>query len=239
MSGLTGRATSAEVARNRPSLALLPIGSFEQHGPHLPLWTDALIASTVAGRAGERLGAMVLPTVPYGTSAEHRGLAGSVWLREETLASVIEDLTLSCARSVTSRVAVLSGHGGNWILRPAVRAINARHPEVSVGLVPEGVLWGDVLAGDLHAGEIETSVVMHLDPEAVGPLPDDHVPDVPREALDLLSMGQLTPDGVWGFPSKASAAAGADVVEQMAARVHQYLATTFVDLVERRERSRS
>lgn len=237
MSGVTGWATSADVARARPALALLPIGSFEQHGPHLPLWTDALIASTVAGRVGERLDAMVLPTIPYGTSAEHRGLPGSVWLREETLASVVEDVVLSCARSVTSRVAILSGHGGNWILRPAVRAINTRHAEVSVGLVPEAVLWGEVLAGDLHAGAVETSVVMHLDPASVGAPPDDFVPDAPREALDLLSMEDLTPDGVWGFPSKATAAAGADTVAQMAERVQRYLATTFMDLASRREQS--
>lgn len=237
MSGLTGRESSAEVARVRPPLALLPVGSFEQHGPHLPLWTDALIASTVAARVGERMGAMILPTVPYGTSAEHRGLPGSVWLREETLASVIEDLVVSCAQSVTSRVAVLSGHGGNWILRPTVRAINVRHPDISVGLVPESVLWGEGLAGDLHAGAVETSIVMHLDPGAVGTLPEDFVPDVPREALDLLAMERLTPDGIWGFPSKASAAAGAESVEQMAARVHQYLTTTFVDLATKREHS--
>jgi creatinine amidohydrolase len=237
MSAMTGRSTSAEVDRNRPPLAILPVGSFEQHGPHLPLWTDALIASEVAARAGERLGAMVLPTVPYGTSAEHRGLPGSVWLREETLAAVIQDLVLGCADSITPRVAVLSGLGGNWVLRPAVRAVNARHSHVSVGLVPERVMWGDLMGEDLHAGDVETSIVMHLDPGSVGSLPDDHVPDVPREALDLLSMEQLTPDGVWGFPSKASAEAGAAAVEQMAARVHDYLATTFVDLATRREQS--
>lgn len=237
MSGLTGRSTAADVASDLPALTLLPIGSFEQHGPHLPLWTDALIASTVAARVGEQMGAMVLPTIPYGTSAEHRGFPGSVWLREETLALVVEDLALSCARSVTSRVAILSGHGGNWILRPAVRAINARHRDLSLGLVPEAVLWGDVLAGDLHAGAVETSVVMHLDPDSVGRLPDDFVPDVPREALDLLSMQDLSPDGVWGFPSKASAASGKETLSQMAARVHNYLATTFMELVSRREHS--
>ncbi len=237
MTALSGRASSAEVARSRPSLALLPIGSFEQHGPHLPLWTDALIAATVADLVADRLGAMVLPTIPYGTSAEHRGLPGSVWLREETLASMVEDVVVSCAGSITSRIAVLSGHGGNWVLRPAVRAINARYPGLSVGLVPEAVLWGDVLAGDLHAGAVETSIVMHLQPDAVGSLPDDFVPDAPREALDLLSMRELTPDGVWGFPSKASAASGTETVDQMAARVHQYLITTFVELATRREQS--
>lgn len=238
MSALTGRSSSAALARSRPTLALLPVGSFEQHGPHLPLWTDALIASSVAVGVAERMDAVVLPTIAYGTSAEHRGLPGSVWLREETLAAVVQDVVLTCAESITRRVAVLSGHGGNWILRPAVRALNARHPQVSAGLVPEAVLWGDALSGDLHAGAVETSIVMHLDPDAVGPLPDDFVPDAPREALDMLSMRDLTPAGVWGYPSKATPAIGAEAVEQMTARVHQYLATTFAELASRKEQSK-
>lgn len=235
---LDGRATSARVARSAPRLAILPVGSFEQHGPHLPLHTDALIASTVATRAAEGLDAIVLPTVPYGTSAEHRGLAGSVWLREETLAAVIEDLVTTTAASITDRVAVLSGHGGNWILRPTIRAINARHPHLSVGLIPESVLWENGFGSDLHAGQVETSIVMHLDPESVGDLPDDFVPEVPREALDLLPMAAITPHGVWGHPSKASAEQGADIVTGMAARVNQYLSKTLADLVDRREQLR-
>ena len=179
---------------------------------------------------------MVLPTVPYGTSAEHRGIAGSVWLREETLAAVIGDLVLTAADSVTSRMAVLSGHGGNWILRPTIRALNARHPHISVGLVPEAVLWGGGFGSDLHAGDVETSIVMYLDPGSVGEPPDDFVPEGPREILDLLPMAAITPHGVWGHPSKASAERGADIVAGMANRVQQYLSGTFADIVDTRER---
>lgn len=238
MTNLDGRSTSAAVAHDRPQVAILPVGSFEQHGPHLPLHTDALIASTVAARAGAGLDTMVLPAVPYGTSSEHRGTAGSVWLREETLAAVIQDVVLTASASVAPRVIILSGHGGNWILRPTVRAINVGHPDISVGLVPEGVMWGGDFGSDLHAGDVETSILLHLDPGAVGELPDDFVPDLPREALDLLPVAAVTPDGVWGHPSKASPERGADLLDGMVARVRRYVTQTFTELVDKREQLR-
>lgn len=236
---LSPRSSASAIAAAAPSLAVLPVGACEQHGPHLPIGTDAMVTGWLAEQVSRNLGALQLPVLAYGTSAEHRGFPGTMSLRPETLAAVVQDIVDSCAASGITRISVVSGHGGNWVLRPAIRDINARHPDRTVGLVPEAVIWADSFAGDLHAGATETSMVMHLDPGAVGTAPPDFVPDAPREALDILSMRELTPDGVWGHPSKASADHGKQYLTAMVERVTDYLKTTFAALATQREESPS
>lgn len=229
------RSSAASIAAASPQFAVLPVGACEQHGPHLPIGTDAMVAGWLADHVCQRLGGLRLPVLAYGTSAEHSGFAGTIALRPQTLAAVVEDVAVSCTRMGIRRLAILSAHGGNWVLRPTVRDINVRQPECTVLLVPESVVWADSFDGDLHAGHSETSIVMCLDPEAVGEPPEDFVPDVPREALDVLSMRALTPDGVWGRPSQASRQYGEEFLEGMAQRVEEYLRTTFPMLAARRE----
>ena len=234
---LDRRSSTTQIAEARPELAVLPIGSCEQHGPALPIGTDAMVAETVAREVCERVGALMLPVLAYGTCAEHRGFPGTVSLRPQTLAAVVEDVVQSCVEAGIGRLAILSGHGGNWILRPTTRDINARVDGCSVVVIPETVLWSDSMATDLHAGMTETSMMLHLDAEAVGVPPPDFEPDTPREALDLLTMAQVTPDGVWGAPSKASAAFGEEFLAGMVTRATAYLQGPFEDLVALREGS--
>lgn len=229
------RSSSTSIAAVLPTLAVLPIGACEQHGPHLPIGTDAMVAESLADIVSSELAALRLPILAYGTSAEHRGLHGTMSLRPETLAAVVQDIADSCVASGIKRLAILSGHGGNWILRPTIRDINARHQDRTVWLVPESVIWADSFAEDLHAGATETSLMLYLDPDAVGTPPPDFVPDVPREALDLLPIRQLTPHGIWGRPSQASAAMGEDVLNAMAHRIANHLNTTFAALAAQRE----
>lgn len=229
------RSTSAMISQAAPPFALLPVGSCEQHGPHLPVGTDATTAGWVGQRVCDQIGGLLLPVLAYGTSAEHRGFAGTISLRPQTLAAIIDDVAASCVACGIRRLAIVSGHGGNWILRPAVRDINVQRQDCTVLLVPEAVMWADEFANDLHAGRTETSMMLHLDPEAVGTPPPDFVPDTPREALDVLSMRQLTPDGVWGRPSQASAEYGETFLAGMAQRVADYLRDTFTTLATRRE----
>lgn len=232
------RSSTTAIAKAAPSLAILPVGSCEQHGPHIPIGADAMVAEWLGAQVSRHIGALQLPVVAYGTSAEHRGFPGTMSLRPETLAAIVQDVAESCAQSGIRRIAVVSGHGGNWILRPAIRDINARHQDRTVGLVPEAVVWSDSFSEDLHAGATETSILMHLDPSAVGVAPPDFVPSVPREALDILSMRELTPDGIWGRPSEASAERGERFLAGMVERVTEYLRTTFAALAAQREAAR-
>jgi creatinine amidohydrolase len=238
MSPLSCHRTTVQVAKAAPTLALLPIGACEQHGPHLPLDTDTFFAAWAAERICERVDALLLPALPYGTSAEHRGSAGTMSLRPATLAALVEDIAESCAASGIRRLAILSGHGGNWILRPTVRDINARHPDRTVLVIPERIMWHVPIEDDLHAGALETSIMMHLDPSAVGPIPADFRPDCPREALDALPLSELTPDGMWGHASTATAADGDVVLRALVERVCDYLGDEFADLCQRREAAR-
>ncbi|RKX99981.1 creatininase family protein, partial [Candidatus Poribacteria bacterium] len=110
--------TWEEVKEANVEIAILPIGSIEQHGRHLPLGTDWLIADRLARELGERLNAYVLPALPYGNSQEHMGFPGTIPLRPQTLALVIEDIILSLRHHGIKKVVVLSTHGGNWIIKP-------------------------------------------------------------------------------------------------------------------------
>ncbi len=215
--------SSPEIAAAGLTTAIVSFGAIEQHGPHLPIGTDWMIAQEVARRLAEELGALLLPTMPYGCSREHMGFAGTVTLRPSTLAAVFEDIVESLRAHGIRRIVVVSGHGGNWILKPTLREINYRFPDVRLiwadGVVPER---GDVAPEDIHAGAGETSAMLHLRPDLVQG--DRSVLDDPgalgQEFLDYVGMDRITRAGVWGRPSHASAEAGErQFAERVRARV--------------------
>lgn len=233
---LSAASDHVTISAARPTLAVLPVGACEQHGPHLPLYTDTWIARSIATRVTSGTDWLLLPAIAYGTSAEHQGFAGTVALRPETLRAVVEDVARSCAVFGVRRVVVISGHGGNWILRPTVRQLNVTHHDLTVGLVPEGVVWaGTLTTDDLHAGYTETCLMLHLDGEHVSTPPEDFVPPVPREALDILPTVAISDSGIWGNPSGATAQEGAALFERMVHNVKTYIETTFIPLAERHE----
>jgi creatinine amidohydrolase len=232
---LSSHRSSTQIAAAEPGMAVLPVGACEQHGPHLPCDTDARMASWAARQVCARTGVLLLSTLEYGTSAEHRGYVGTMSLRPSTLAAIIEDICDSCADSGIQRVAILSAHGGNWILRPTVRDINRRHPNRTVMVVPERALWPGSSADELHAGGMETSIMLYLDPDSVGEVPPDFVPPHPREVLDALPMRAFCPDGIWGAPSTASADHGRQVLARMVEATCAYLDEEFAQICALRE----
>jgi creatinine amidohydrolase len=203
--------TSAEIGAAGLTTAVLPFGAIEQHGPHLPIGTDWLIAQEVARRLAEELGALLLPAMPYGCSREHMAFAGTVTLRPSTLAAVLEDVVDSLRAHGIRRVVVVSTHGGNWILKPTLREINYRYPDVKV-IWASGVVPGEgaPVPEDIHAGRRETSAMLHLRPDLVrGELDGlDDPGRVGQEFLDYAGVDALSRAGVWGRPSQASGEAG-------------------------------
>lgn len=170
------------------TIAVLPLGAIEQHGPHLPLSVDRDLSDAVAGRALQELGptqsVLVLPVLAITTSNEHKGYPGTLSLSPETLLASLRDIGASVARAGIDRLVFFNGHGGNT----AVLEIAARELRIAHDLIVATCSWfgfvntadGEALDSfpyDLHAGEIETSAMLALRPELVEMTrADDFVP---------------------------------------------------------------
>ena len=201
--------TTFEIEKLQPPLAVLGIGAIEQHSHHLPISTDYDIAVALSQAVAERLNAFFLPPLPYSDSLVHRGFAGTVYLRPLTLRQVIYDIAESLEEWKVRHVAILNCHGGNFILTPAIREWNldCRQPQLLHVEAYEGLR--EVMGQNLHACEIETSLMLYLKPEAVRmDRAVDFLPPHPRSDLSHFSMKTLTPQGVWGYPTKATAEKG-------------------------------
>ena len=205
----------------RADVVLLPTGSCEQHGPHLPFVTDAAVATEVARRAvrllrQEAVHAVLAPTLPYGASGEHQHFPGTIDIGHEALGRVLVEL----GRSVScwaDRLVFVNGHGGNApTLCDAVSLL--RHEGRDAGWVPCEVVWGDA-----HAGRVETSLMAAAAPETVRSDRAEAGATEPVERLlPRLRAGgviAVSPNGVLGDPAGASAWEGEALLEGMVREV--------------------
>ena len=186
------------------SVLAVPLGSTEQHGPHLPLSTDTDIASALAhGLAARRPDVLVAPAVPYGASGEHAGFAGTLSIGHDALELLLVELVRS-ATETFPHVLLVNGHGGN---APTVRTACARLRDESRDVL----VWSPSWRGDAHAGRTETSVQLALDPARVGTARDPGATAQLAELMPALRHGGLravTDNGVLGDPAGASAEEG-------------------------------
>src|SRR5947209_20173491 len=157
----------------RVDTAIVPFGAVEQHGHHLPLGTDWIIADAMGQALAEALeeDVLLLPAMPFGNSREHMAFPGTITLRPATLAAVLDDIVESLRHHHIRTVIVFSAHGGNWILKPTLRELNFRCPEMTLlwadGSLPEE---GEPVPEDIHAGRGETSTLLHFRPDLVRPV---------------------------------------------------------------------
>jgi creatinine amidohydrolase len=172
--------TTAEFARLDAGrvIALLPVGAIEQHGPHLPVAVDACINQGIVARAlglmPEELPLAVLPMLPVGKSNEHLAFPGTLSLSAETLARLWTEIGESVARAGVRKLVLFNSHGG----QPQVMEIVARDLRVRLGMIAVAYSWysagippdlfpeAEVRDG-IHAGAIETSMMLHLRPDLV------------------------------------------------------------------------
>ncbi len=207
-----------------PWLAILPLGSIEQHGPHLPIGTDWYIASYLGEGVARVLDAWLLPTQPYSCAQEHQDFPGTITLRPATLAVLFADIVASLGRMSVPRLVILNYHGGNMALKSIVRDLNRQQRDVTVMMLnPYEGVPGLTMTEDLHSGDFETSQWLYLQPELVRPTAEDFVPSVPPERLDQIGLRAISPQGLWGRPSAATAARGerdlAYMIEHAAQRI--------------------
>ncbi|MET7685360.1 creatininase family protein [Streptomyces sp. NPDC005423] len=205
-------------------IAVLPIGSFEQHGPHLPLATDTLVACAIAGEIAAAYPVHLLPPVTIACSHEHAAWPGTVSISSVTLHAVVRDIAASLRRSGVETLVLVNGHGGNYVLGNVVQESAARGERMALFPAPEdwetareraGVLTS--LLTDMHAGEIETSILLHTHPELIRPGHEsaDFVADDRRHLLTL-GMSAYTESGVIGRPSLGSAEKGKELLASLA-----------------------
>lgn len=205
-------------------LAVLPVGSFEQHGPHLPLVTDTLIAVAIAEGISNRYGALRLPPVTFSCSHEHADFAGTVSVNATTLAAIVNDVAQSLERQGIRRLLIVNGHGGNYVLGNLVQQA-AVQGGVRMALFPTREDWNEAreAAGmtsdsheDMHAGELEVSILLATFPDAVreGWDQDDHTAD-DRRHLGVLGMSAYTKSGVIGRPSLATPEKGRAAIDHL------------------------
>lgn len=216
-------ATAGDIRAANYRVAVLPVGSLEQHGAHLPITTDTYIASILAGEISRSYELFLLPPVTFGCSHEHAALGATVSIRATTLCNVVNDIADSLKRSGVAKLVVVNGHGGNYVLSNVVQEANEGGPRMA--LFPSGVDWGlaRVAAGmltsahdDMHAGELETSLLLHAEPSLVrsGFESADHdAPD--RPLLLTLGLQKYAPAGVIGRPSLATAEKGNLALESL------------------------
>ncbi|MCP3803886.1 creatininase family protein [Allokutzneria sp. A3M-2-11 16] len=217
-------ATSVEESERAAKVAVLPVGSFEQHGNHLPLATDTIVACVIAQKIANQYSLLLLPPITISCSHEHEGFAGTVSITARTLIDTISDIRESLARTGVNRLVMVNGHGGNYVLSNIAQEANVR--ETCLALFPSrkdidrararaGMLT--TASDDMHGGEWETSILLHSFPDLVGEsyAHNDHdAPDRPH--LLMLGMREYTDNGIIGKPSLATAEKGAAALESLA-----------------------
>ena len=217
------RATWTDVAALETELAVLPVGSTEQHGPHAPLGTDSLTATAVAEAAVDRVdGEVVLaPTLSVGIAEEHRHFPGTMWLSPETFRRVVRDCVSSLAFHGFDRVVLVNGHGGNvGALREVAGTISRQDDAYAVPFT-----WfeavGDHATEMGHGGPLETAVLRAIAPDLVR---EERIEEAREGAVDgwgewvsytnlAHDAAEFTDNGVVGDPTAGDVERGEELLE--------------------------
>lgn len=195
---------------------LIPFGSTEEHGPHLPLDTDTLHALEVGRRIGERRPLFVAPPIHYGVCRSTANHAGTISITTATLHALTIDVASSLYRQGLRNFVLLTGHAGGThysTLVDAGEVLLERFADIRIAVLTEFMLASAgargiiETEGDAHAGEIETSRILHSHPHLVKGTAPREFPEFPKGIL-VRDKVRYWPGGVWGDPGKASAEKG-------------------------------
>jgi creatinine amidohydrolase len=236
-------ATWTDVRDADADLAVLPVGSTEQHGPHAPLGTDALHAETVAEAGADRYEGevAVAPTIPVGVAEEHRDFTGTLWVSPDTFRSYVRDVVGSLAHHGMDRVVVVNGHGGNVPALGEVTATISRHDDAYAVPFTWFEAVGDHGSEMGHGGPLETALLRATHPELVR---EGRMAEAREGASDgwgdwlsgtnlAHDSAEFTENGVVGDPGAGDADLGEELLDLSADAL-----TTLLEGVEKRSTPR-
>jgi creatinine amidohydrolase len=224
--------------RQQARTVILPVGSIEEHGPHLPLGTDTFHALEVVRRVALKRPVVIAPPCFYGVCRSTSDHPGTITISGDTLRALIRDLGREFHRQGFRCLALVSGHAGATHMAALVEAGEAllqELPQVRVAVVSLLDLLREVLVhspslvktpGDGHAGEIETSIMLASYAHLVRGTAPAEWPAFPKYVL-VRDKRRYWPGGVWGNPGAASAAQGEAILEAQAERLAQVI--TFLE----------
>jgi creatinine amidohydrolase len=215
---------------------ILPVGSVERHGDHLPIGTDTMVAYELSKLIAEKVDKLlVLPPITYGTSEHYAFFSPTITISAETLISLLKDVLEGVIQHGFKKIIIFNGHDGNISpIEIAARHVKVAHPEVVIA--SQNAWW--VTAGKLlppetfevwnglgHAGEGETSMVLSLHPELVDmEYAEGRVPEDLSEDLDIKWLfKELTSTGASGDPTKGTKEKGGKMKEVLVKAVVDFI----------------
>lgn len=210
-----------KIIRAKKQTAIIPVGSIEQHGPHLPVSTDLDIAVEVARRVAERCNLLLLPAITYGVSFEHAPFF-NLSITGKTLQNQLVDICLSLGENRIRKIIILNGHHGN---QKALSAIDSRVSKISKGRIKVVVIsyWHHMSQELGHAGFAETALMLAISNKAKKSLAKkglltDKMSQRQKSQVSRLASTHFikaTKTGVWGDPTKATKNAGAAILSEI------------------------
>ena len=229
-------------------LVILPAGSVEQHGPHLPTGTDIFAANVISDAVAERMNGLVLPGGPLGVTPMHMPFEGTITLTPDTYIRVITETCVSTARHGAKYLLILNWHEGNSAsLSIAAEALHREHGMTVLTVQACYVaanLWGEQCGGLTHGGEIEALAVLAFRPDLVHldriNYSSDHKHGLQMDKLRrtrsyqpvLTDIRSIAPTGWYGSPEHATAEKGLQMLEDIADAIAAEAGRTFKHLDE-------
>ena len=200
----------------KKQIAIIPVGSIEQHGPHLPISTDSDIVTEIAFRLSEKINGLLLPTISYGISNEHFPFF-NISIKKSTLSKILEDVCESLIKNGISRILIINGHYGNLDSLQGFEKKNSRRK------IKIFSYWKYMSREFDHAGNVETSMMLAIsknvnmkkakkgfDTEGMSKQEISRI-----NKLAQKSFPKVTGNGVWGDPTKSSAKLGREIIKEV------------------------
>ena len=201
-----------EEGLKKTQTVIIPIGTTEEHGPHLPLATDIMHVYEMIKEVARRVPIFIAPPIYYGICRSTSEHTGTITISSHTLKSIIKDIVRSLYEHRIRNFMIISGHAGGTHMSSLFEIgefLLDELPESKIAVISLFHLISkesqEVVEtkGDGHAGELETSLIMHVRPDLVKDLPESFFPRMPQYFL-ARDKKKYWPAGVWGDPKKAS-----------------------------------